>query len=457
MRFLTQRGRMGALAPLVLVVMAGLLSTGCSSSSTTATPPHPASPPAIRTFTPRPTFTPMASAPTATPTVVPSLTPIGMAVPTVTGVPSGTVKVTAVDYLKNPPKRTPSPGRVVGSHVYPPGAYEFIHDQFKVPPPLGRVPDSFLDTLPAVGKGICPLSGLPVSDPAVLRRRPLAIRVGNAPAARLQFGLTSADMVIEALAEGGVTRFTALYLCQDASRIGPIRSARLIDLEITPMFDAVLVHVGASQPVLDMILSSPFGDNNIDDFLGHKGFHLDPNRRRPFSTFTNTRELWKVVESRGRQHPAKLRGLVFSDTVPPEPGKPATTISIPYRTGLSDVTYQYDEEAARYLRSQAGKPFTDAATGKQLAADNVVVVFSHVTVTKIVEDSLGSLSLHHDLGGQGKTLLFRNGQVWEGFWRREGENVMLHYVSADGNPLPLKPGQTWVQVVPDDLEVTWGP
>jgi len=77
---------------------------------------------------------------------------------------------------------------------------------------------------------------------------------------------------LKRLAEGGVTRFTALYLCQDADRIGPARSARLIDLEITPMFGAVLAHVGASQPVLDMIISSPFGDDNIDDFSGSQGF-----------------------------------------------------------------------------------------------------------------------------------------------------------------------------------------
>ncbi len=446
MNLICRHDRCRPLYQLGSLLLVAAILFGCSSGSSAKSATQP---PAVKTFTPRPTFTPQPTTPSPSVTPSPTLTPIGVATPTPTPTPE------AVDYLHNPPERPPSPGRVVNGREYPPGAYEFIHTQFGVPAPLGRVPDSFLDTLPAVGEGVCPLSGLPVRDPAVLQRRPLAIRVGNAPAARPQFGLSKADMVIEGLAEGGVTRFTALYLCQDADRIGPIRSARLIDLEVTPMFDAVLVHVGASQPVLDMILSSPFGDDNIDDFLGNKGFHLDPNRRRPFSTFTNTPELWEQVVARGRQHAAKLRGLVFSETPPAGAKEPATTISIPYRKGLSDLTYKYDASAGRYMRSQVGEPFVDAATGKQLGADSVVVVFSHVTVTKIVEDSLGSLSLHHDLGGEGRALLFRDGQMWEGHWRREGENVMLHYVNADGNPLVLKPGQTWVQVVPDDLPVTW--
>lgn len=441
-------------ARLALPALLPIIVVACSSTSSSRPASEPAPPsPAVKTFTPRPTFTPLAVEASVTPTSAATLTPIGMVVPTTA--PDSPAGQNETDYIKNPPERSPSPGRVVGDRTYPPGAYEFIHDQFGVPPPLGRVPDSFIESLPAVEPGLCPLSGLPVSDPAVLQRRPLAIRVGNAPAARPQFGLAKADLVIEALAEGGVTRFTALYLCQDADRIGPARSARLIDLEITPLFDAVLVHVGASQPVLDMIISSPFGDDNIDDFLGHKGFRLDPNRRRPFSTFTSTAALWEQVVARGRQHPANLRGLVFAETASPNPAGPATTIGIPYRTGLSDVVYQYDATSGRYLREQAGEPFTDGGSGEQLGADTVVVVFSRITVTQIVEDSLGSLSLHHDLGGQGKALLFRDGQTWEGLWRREGENVMLHYVAADGSPLALKPGQTWVQVVPDDLAVTW--
>ena len=94
--------------------------------------------------------------------------------------------------------------------------------------------------------------------------------------------------------------------------------------------------------------------------------------------------------------------------------------------------------------------------GTHLAADNVVVLYSAMTVTPIVEDSLGGRSLHFALQGRGRAVLFRDGQVWDAHWQREGENVLVRVVDEGGQNIPLAPGQTWVQIVPDTLAVTWG-
>ena len=88
-----------------------------------------------------------------------------------------------------------------------------------------------------------------MDDPALLERMPAAVKISNSPIARPQSGLSKADVVIEHLAEGDITRFTAIFHSQDAERIGSVRSARLIDLEIPVLFDAFLVYSGANGEV----------------------------------------------------------------------------------------------------------------------------------------------------------------------------------------------------------------
>ncbi len=408
--------------------------------------------------------TSLAAAPQTTPapgerTATATPPPTATARPTATPRPTATSTATSTPYpITTPPTRPPSPGRTRGGRTYPPGAFEFIHTQFDVPPPPPRLPDEFVQSLPAVPEGVCPLTGRPVKDPAVLQRRPLNVRVDNSAQGRPQSGLAFADVVWEALAEGGITRFTATYLCQEANAIGPVRSARLIDLQLWPMLDAVLVHVGASQPVMDMILSSPWANANLDEYLGHPGFYRIS--RAPASwlrTYTNTERLWAAVEAIGEQRPARtLRGWLFSEEPPPGDREPATELEIPFSPGTSSVVrFRYDEASGSYLRFQGNQPHVDKLTGKQLRASTVFVVFAEMTVTKIVEDSLGSKSLHFKVYGEGPALVVRDGFVYRVRWRREGENVMMRPVDAQGRIVPFKPGQIWVEIVPSDMQVTW--
>ncbi len=389
--------------------------------------------------------------PTASPTPTPE--------PTATPRPTATPQPTATpDFIANPPTRPPSPARTAGGRTYPPGAFEFIHTQFSVPPPPARVPDEFVAGLPAVPDGVCPLTGLPVENPAVLQRRPLNVRVDNSEPARPQAGLAFADVVWETLAEGGITRFTATYLCQDAETIGPVRSARLIDLQLWPMLDAVLVHVGASQPVMDMILSSPWAEANLDEYLGAPGFYRIPEA--PVSwlrTYTGTGLLWEAVEAMGQQRPSRtLRGWRFDQTPPPEGGQPAVELLIPFsQLASSVVRFRYDEASGTYVRYQGEAPHVDRLTGEPLRAATVFVVFAEMTVTEIVEDSLGSRSLHFKVYGEGPALVVRDGLAYEVTWRREGENVMIRPVDAEGHIVPFKPGPIWVEIVPLGLEVSW--
>ncbi len=402
----------------------------------TAIPPQPTA--VLPTETPPPTFTPVPPtvAPTETPPPLPTATP---------------------DYLNNPPVRNPTGGRITNGKTYPPGAYEFIHDQFSVPAPAGNVPDDFIAALPGVPEGVCPLTG-EQGDPAIGTRRPVNVRIDNSAPGRPQAGLENADVVWETLAEGGVTRLTVTYHCRPiVNAIGPIRSARLIDLQLTPMLQAWLVHVGASQQVTDMIWASAYADRDIDEWKGDPAFYRINNPPLGWlSTYSTPQLISGVITARGNSglaHP--LRGWQFSDEIPAGATGTATSITIPYFPNSgSVVSYRYNADTGRYLRYQGNSPHTQQS-GQQLAPDNVVVLYAPMTETPIVEDSLGALSLHFAIVGEGRAALFRDGQVWEATWVREGENVLIRVVDSTGTVIPFAPGQTFVQIVQDTLPVSW--
>jgi len=118
------------------------------------------------------------------------------------------------------------------------------------------------------------------------------------------------------------------------------------------------------------------------------------------------------------------------------------------------VTYRYDASAGRYLRYQGDTPHTDRTTGTQLSATTIFIVFAEMTVTPIVEDSLGNKSLHFKIWGEGRGIVVRDGRAYEVTWRREGENVLIRPIAPDGSIMPFKPGPLWVQIVPEEMAVS---
>lgn len=338
----------------------------------------------------------------------------------------------------------------VGSKYYPAGSFEYLHGLFKVPFPLPVIAPNIVSLPPPVPGGVCPLTGQPLAGADILQRRPLNVRIDNAPPARPQSGLGSADMVFETLAEGGITRFTAVFLCHAAAAdIGPIRSARLIDLQLSPMFKAILVHVGASQAVLDMIWSSEIGEADFDPgFRNTPGFGRITARPSPHNVYSNIGTLWSVAGARGLVGPVDLQGLSFSDQPPPG-GTPGTRVRVPYNSTYSDVSYVYDN--GLYTKLIGGAPHLDANTNQPLRFANVIVLFAQATYTDALEDGFASRSLHFQVQGAGRALLLRDGRAYEVLWRHEGRNILFHYTDAQGNHIPLKPGATMVNIVPLEL------
>ncbi len=309
-----------------------------------------------------------------------------------------------------------------------------------------------------------PLTGLQVADPAVLERRPLAIKVSNFPAqVRPQAGLSFADLVFEHYAEGGVTRFTAVFLGQDVDKVGSIRSGRLIDLEIPAMYKAVFAYSGSSAGVKDRIRNSDFFPDRVvsPDFgVGEPVFRRVPQEGKAFehTLFTSTSALWDLITERGLNSRQELQGLAFRQT-PPEGGQPASYVEVPYLQGVASAEWTYDSATGLYQRTILGTPHTDELTGEQITAANVIVVYANHVESDILEDLVGDghYSIEIQIWTSGPVQIVRDGQIYNGSWVRQKREDMLSFIDANGDPLPLKPGNAWFQMVPFDFPLVVEP
>lgn len=296
-------------------------------------------------------------------------------------------------------------------------------------------------------KAIWPLRGTEASSADGIKRRPIVVRVPNDPTARPQSGLADADVVFEMLVEGGITRYAVVFQSRDAQSVGPIRSARLSDLHYLPMLRGILAHVGASGPVLDRIKQSSQGGAfiDLDQFQHADAYDRVSSRAAPQNVYTSTQRIRDAAKDTAK---VDVPALEF-DAAAPSGGKAAASLALPY-VGAQRIEYRY--ENAGYTRIQDGKPTTDDAAKKEVRPDNVVVIKTDITEVKgIVEDELGSFSLDIRSTGTGPVVILRDGQRLDGTWSREGTDL-YRFKDASGKPIKLKPGLSWIHVVPLDFD-----
>ncbi|MBC6936774.1 MAG: DUF3048 domain-containing protein [Chloroflexi bacterium] len=302
------------------------------------------------------------------------------------------------------------------------------------------------DVFPA---DVNPLTGLEVDDPSALDRRPMVVKISNAPPlVRPQAGIGAADLVFEHYAEGGLTRFSAVFYGQSPDRVGSIRSARLIDYELVPMYGAILAFSGASAGVDERLNDSEFADRLFRGVAyGLPYYWRDEEIEVPHNLFANPNALWALATRREVNQKPELRGLAFSPA-PPDGGRPASRIDLRYRA--TRILWTYDAKNGLYKRFADGQGHFDANTLKQVTAANVVIIYADHQFTDIVEsrfqDSV-SYSIEIKLWFEGDAVLFRDGRRYEGRWVRPTRESMIGLRTDDGDLLYLKPGQTWFQVV----------
>ncbi|HEY8200635.1 MAG TPA: DUF3048 domain-containing protein, partial [Actinomycetota bacterium] len=213
---------------------------------------------------------------------------------------------------------------------------------------------------------LCPLTGAPAASGAGVDRPALAVKLDNAPEARPQAGIESADIVYEELAEGGITRFMAIFQCRDAARVGPVRSARLVDPDILVQYKPVLFsYSGANAPVLAKVKSTQ-GIVNLEHGSHGSAYQRVSGRAAPHNLFTSTDKLRAfatdvkgppraglVFEAPGSSPSAAPSPAASASGAPGAAGGTGPGASVTFSfAGSPDHRYTYDAASGSYLRFQ---------------------------------------------------------------------------------------------------------
>lgn len=293
------------------------------------------------------------------------------------------------------------------------------------------------------GPPMCPLTGVEAAGEGLAGRRALAVKIENSPESRPQAGLDEADVVFEQEAEGGITRFIAVYQCRNTSRLGPIRSARPVDPLVLEQFGRVLfVHAGSVQAVINAIQRAGIEDINCN--FREDVCPRDPARTAPHDVFTSTKDLYAAG---GKKEGAPETLFTFEEDLDRAGTKRGREIHLEF-SPAANVFWSYDAADDLYLRSHETTAHA-LEDGSQVAARNVVVLLVRRVQTKIV-DAAGTPVPSFKVSGTGKALVFRDGRVIQGQWRRPNPDEAFSLVTRGGDEIPLSPGTTWVELFPTD-------
>lgn len=313
--------------------------------------------------------------------------------------------------------------------------------------------------------GINPLTGLPYPSEEARARRNLIVKVSNwPPKVRPQYAINQADLVFEMESEGGVTRFAAMFRSKAPEKVGSVRSARLVDMELLTMYAALLAYSGASGPVRDiykervnryLLLSPSLGDNCAD-----AGFCRDESvsdRGYEHTLFGDTRQMWETASRRDVNIGFRAVGFAF-DLQPDTGGRDVKDIYINWYN-RTNTRWQFEGDSRRYLRFADGAPHYDAADGAQLWADNLVMLqVAHNRRPDLFEPGAINESYEVALWGRGPAYVMREGLLYRGSWSRltHSRGAALSLNHGDGTPIMLKPGRTWVTVMRslDEVELS---
>lgn len=276
----------------------------------------------------------------------------------------------------------------------------------------------------------------------IANRLPITgIMIENSDDARPQSGLSNAGVVFEALAEGGITRFLALYQGNDTTSIGPVRSARPYFIDWLLPFNAAYAHVGGSPAALNEITSLNVRDMN--EFYNGGSYTRIASREAPHNVYTSLATLTALEQSKGWTS-SSFTGFPRKADAPSKVPT-ATTINLTLGTPDMWVAYQYNPTLNSYLRSEGGAPMVDANTSQQL--EPKVVIAMVVPWADGLLDSSDAYYTDYSDVGSGAAYVFQDGIVTIGTWQKTSQTSQLTFTNTDGTPIKLNAGQTWITAI----------
>ncbi len=290
------------------------------------------------------------------------------------------------------------------------------------------------------------LTGVEVS--IKLNKRPVTgVMIENSLAARPQSGLRSAGVVVEAIAEGGITRFLALYQESQPSYIGPVRSVRPYYLDYLMPFQASIAHVGGAPKALKDIKA--FRVRDLDQFANPGAYWRIAERASPHNVYTKMSNLDALNKAKGYTA-SNFKGFLRKQEAPaPKAGRTATKINLAISSFNYGVSYTYNPARNSYLRTMGGSAHNDEKSRKRIAPK--------VVIAMVLSRGIDSDGQHTKYGtiGSGRAYVFQDGKVVAGVWKKTSRKSALLFLKKDGTSLALNPGQTWITFVDSSSAVSF--
>jgi len=327
----------------------------------------------------------------------------------------------------------------------------------------------------------CPLNGELLSKTQKTKwegRRPLGIMIENHKDARPQSGLSSADIVYEAVAEGGITRFLSIFYCKDAPYVGPVRSARIYFIRMLQEYGnyPLYAHVGgANTPGLADALSyirdidwSLYNDLNqfaVPFPYFWRDYERLPGSVTEHTVYTSTTKLWQYakdkrdlsnVDDKGKSWNINFTSWKFKDDAKKnERGTKAKIDFGFWNTFASDyaVTWNYDSIRNTYKRENGGVPHMDKNTSKALETKNVIIMFAKESPAN---DGYEGGHILYKVTGSGDALVFQDGNAIDTTWNKVDEETRIEFTdSKTEKEIPMVRGQVFIEILPIGNKVNY--
>jgi hypothetical protein len=301
-------------------------------------------------------------------------------------------------------------------------------------------------------KYINPFTGLKVDDPAILDRRPVMVKVSNfPPSGRPQFGLSEADLVFEYYIGEGIHRVSAIYYGEKPEKVGPVRSARLADIQLASMYQTIFAYASADVRVRNDLINHLDGlsitvRDSTCPALCDTGEHTVNSVFANVSKFDEYAKLKKINNYR-----QIVTGMVF-DSIPPETSKSEGNFIVIRYNDLDVGAWKYDPSQRKYLRWTETNipenpvkliPLNDQLTGKQVAFDNVVLLYARYNEYNPTLHNI-ELWANHEAR---RAVFFRDGHMITGYWQSQANDRPMVFFDDNNKAIPLKPGNTWFVII----------
>jgi len=275
---------------------------------------------------------------------------------------------------------------------------------------------------------------------------PLAIMMDNHPDARPSSSLAKANLVIEAEAEGRITRLLAIFASDDdLGEIGPVRSARPYYMDWAREFSALYVHVGGSPEALARMAKESF--LHINEFYQGEYFWRASKRLSPHNVYTSSEKLREYLKSKDL-YEGKFFAWNFKDDIDLNSRPETNEIRINYKLNSYMVDWKYKKENNDYIRYAAGEEYRDES-GEIVKAKNIII--QKIKTEEIDEE----LRLRMETIGEGDAIICLDGECQEGKWKKASASSRTRFYSNNDNEIEFNAGTTWIEVIRPEYEIEY--